>query len=115
MGRNLFVTCLSPPTKCPRDQIFTVKYEIQLLYRVSLNDSSGFKTLCMRGRRPIRTGIHDKMHTLPKFKSPPRGSLDGRTVAELYKMAAMQEKSVCVLEHAKCSSVTSVQRAFLRI
>ena len=29
-------------------------------------------------------------------------------------MAAMQVKSFCVLEYAKCSSVTSVQRAFLR-
>ncbi|GBM40439.1 hypothetical protein AVEN_122651-1 [Araneus ventricosus] len=29
-------------------------------------------------------------------------------------MAPMQEKSFCVLEYAKCSSVTSVQRAFLR-
>ncbi|GBM75564.1 hypothetical protein AVEN_88376-1 [Araneus ventricosus] len=29
-------------------------------------------------------------------------------------MAAMQEKRCCVLEYAKCSSVTSVQRAFLR-
>ncbi|GBM14747.1 hypothetical protein AVEN_72015-1 [Araneus ventricosus] len=28
-------------------------------------------------------------------------------------MAAMQEKSFCALEYAKCSSVTSVQRAFL--
>ncbi|GBN42927.1 hypothetical protein AVEN_228881-1 [Araneus ventricosus] len=28
-------------------------------------------------------------------------------------MAAMQEKSFCVLEYAKCSSVTIVQRAFL--
>ncbi|GBM47059.1 hypothetical protein AVEN_179786-1 [Araneus ventricosus] len=28
-------------------------------------------------------------------------------------MAALQEKSFCVLEYAKCSSVTSVQRAFL--
>ncbi|GBM14059.1 hypothetical protein AVEN_209949-1 [Araneus ventricosus] len=54
------------------------------------------------------------MHTLTKFKSPPRDSLDGRPVAALYKMAAMQEKSFCVLEYAKCSSATSVQRAFLR-
>ncbi|GBM91777.1 hypothetical protein AVEN_137533-1 [Araneus ventricosus] len=30
------------------------------------------------------------------------------------KMPAMQEKSFCVLEYAKCSSVTSVERAFLR-
>ncbi|GBN51109.1 hypothetical protein AVEN_26999-1, partial [Araneus ventricosus] len=29
-------------------------------------------------------------------------------------MAAMQEKSFCVLEYAKCSSVTNVQREFLR-
>ncbi|GBM21450.1 hypothetical protein AVEN_182420-1 [Araneus ventricosus] len=29
-------------------------------------------------------------------------------------MAAMQEQSFCVLEYAKCSSVTSVQHAFLR-
>ncbi|GBM86997.1 hypothetical protein AVEN_19894-1 [Araneus ventricosus] len=29
-------------------------------------------------------------------------------------LAATQEKSFCVLEYAKCSSVTSVQRAFLR-
>ncbi|GBN11407.1 hypothetical protein AVEN_157916-1 [Araneus ventricosus] len=28
-------------------------------------------------------------------------------------MAAMQERSLYVLEYAKCSSVTSVQRAFL--
>ncbi|GBM94895.1 hypothetical protein AVEN_233449-1 [Araneus ventricosus] len=28
-------------------------------------------------------------------------------------MAAMQEKSFCALEYAKCSSVTSVQRGFL--
>ncbi|GBN46199.1 hypothetical protein AVEN_195250-1 [Araneus ventricosus] len=28
-------------------------------------------------------------------------------------MEAMQEKSFCVLEYAKCSSVTNVQRAFL--
>ncbi|GBO31845.1 hypothetical protein AVEN_225110-1 [Araneus ventricosus] len=41
-------------------------------------------------------------------------SLDGRPVAALYKMAAMQEMSFCVLEYAKCSSVASVQRAFLR-
>ncbi|GBM04667.1 hypothetical protein AVEN_75616-1 [Araneus ventricosus] len=40
-------------------------------------------------------------------------SLDGGLVAALYKMAAMQEQSFCVLEYAKCSSVTSVQRAFL--
>ncbi|GBM60764.1 hypothetical protein AVEN_233830-1 [Araneus ventricosus] len=53
------------------------------------------------------------IHSLPKFKSPPRCSLDGRPVAALYNMATMQEKSFCVLEYAKCSSVTSVQRAFL--
>ncbi|GBM52505.1 hypothetical protein AVEN_151142-1 [Araneus ventricosus] len=41
-------------------------------------------------------------------------SLDGRPVKTRYKMAAMQEKSFCVLEYAKCSSVTSVQRVFLR-
>ncbi|GBL74948.1 hypothetical protein AVEN_107708-1 [Araneus ventricosus] len=38
---------------------------------------------------------------------------DGRPVATLYKMATMQEKSFCVLEYAKCSLVTSVQRAIL--
>ncbi|GBL74833.1 hypothetical protein AVEN_243682-1 [Araneus ventricosus] len=57
--------------------------------------------------------MQDKIDTLPKFKSPPSGSLDGRPVAVLYKMAAIQEKSFCVLEYVKYSPVSSVQRAFL--
>ncbi|GBL75319.1 hypothetical protein AVEN_155599-1 [Araneus ventricosus] len=36
--------------------------------------------------------IHDKIHTLLKFKSPPRGSLDGRPVAALYKMAECRKR-----------------------
>ncbi|GBN79998.1 hypothetical protein AVEN_152633-1 [Araneus ventricosus] len=43
----------------------------------------------------------------------PRGSLDGRPVMALYKMAAIQEKSFGVLENAKCSSVMSIQHTFL--
>ncbi|GBM94082.1 hypothetical protein AVEN_135184-1 [Araneus ventricosus] len=66
------------------------------------------KHCVLRGIRPTTRVIHDKIHTFPKFKSPSRGSLDGRPVAALYKMAAMQEKSFCVLEYAKCSSVKSV-------
>ncbi|GBN73982.1 hypothetical protein AVEN_223097-1 [Araneus ventricosus] len=50
----------------------------------------------------------------PSLKARLACSLDGRPVAARCKMAAMQEKSFCVLEYAKCSSVTSVQRAFLR-
>ncbi|GBO22515.1 hypothetical protein AVEN_81619-1, partial [Araneus ventricosus] len=29
-----------------------------------------------------RRAIHDKIHTLPKFKSPPRDSLDGRRLSQ---------------------------------
>ncbi|GBM04697.1 hypothetical protein AVEN_44835-1 [Araneus ventricosus] len=43
--------------------------------RVSLNDPSGFKTLCIeRYTTYKRRVIHDKIHTFPKFKSPPRCS-----------------------------------------
>ncbi|GBN82136.1 hypothetical protein AVEN_232204-1 [Araneus ventricosus] len=81
-----------------------------MIHRVS-------KHWVLRGLRPTnlqRRVIQDNIHTLPKFKSLPRGSLDCRPSAALYKMAAMQEKNFCVLEYAKCSSVTSVQREFLR-
>ncbi|GBN85996.1 hypothetical protein AVEN_13526-1 [Araneus ventricosus] len=43
-------------------------------------------------------------HVLPRWQA----------CSGMYKMAAMQEKSFYVPEYAKCSSVTSVQRAFLR-
>ncbi|GBO34519.1 hypothetical protein AVEN_157511-1 [Araneus ventricosus] len=55
-----------------------------MIHRVS-------KHCVLRGIRPTETGIYDKIHTFPKFKSPPIGSLDGRPVAALYKMADLDD------------------------
>ncbi|GBM17434.1 hypothetical protein AVEN_119469-1 [Araneus ventricosus] len=55
-----------------------------MIHRVS-------KHCVLRGKRPTKTVIHDKIHTLPKFKSLPCGSPEGRPVAPLYKMADLDD------------------------
>ncbi|GBM63895.1 hypothetical protein AVEN_81624-1 [Araneus ventricosus] len=54
------------------------------------------------------------IQTLPEFKSPARVLARWQACKGSLQEVAMLENSFCVLEYAKCSSVTSVQRAFLQ-
>ncbi|GBM21857.1 hypothetical protein AVEN_251789-1 [Araneus ventricosus] len=86
-------------------------------YKVNLNDSSGFETLCIERY----TTYKDERYMTRYIHSP---SLKPNLVARVLSRwqacsGTVQDggnagKSFCVLEYAKCSSVTSVQRAFLR-